>query len=75
VDFKGIFSRLAAHDYDGWAVLEWECCLKDPEIGAREGAPFIADHIIKVTERSFEDFARPPSDDATNRKVLGIEAF
>ncbi len=29
VDFKSIFSKLAAYDYQGWAVLEWECCLKD----------------------------------------------
>ena len=38
IDFKAIFSRLAAMDFDGWAVLEWECCLKHPEDGAREGA-------------------------------------
>ena len=42
VDFGGIFSKLAQYDYDGWAVLEWECCLKHPEDGAAEGAPFIA---------------------------------
>jgi sugar phosphate isomerase/epimerase len=46
VDFKGIFSKLAQYGYDGWAVLEWECCLKHPEDGAREGANFIASHII-----------------------------
>ena len=34
VDFNGIFSKLAANDFDGWAVLEWECCLKHPEDGA-----------------------------------------
>jgi sugar phosphate isomerase/epimerase len=72
VDFNGIFSRLARYDYDGWAVLEWECCLKDSEIGAREGARFIADHIIEVTERSFEDFARAQRDDTMNRHILGI---
>lgn len=73
VDFKGIFSRLTAHGYDGWAVLEWECCLKDSEVGAREGARFIADHIIPVTERSFEDFARTATDASSNRRVLGLE--
>ncbi|RWK93690.1 MAG: sugar phosphate isomerase/epimerase, partial [Mesorhizobium sp.] len=41
VDFGGIFSKLAQYDYDSWAVLEWECCLKHPEDGAAEGAPFI----------------------------------
>ncbi len=72
VDFSGIFSRLAAYDYEGWAVLEWECCLKHPEDGAREGAPFIADHIIRVTERAFDDFADAGTDEAANRRMLGI---
>ena len=57
VDFGGIFSKLAQYGFDGWAVLEWECCLKNPEQGAREGAPFIAQHIIRVTEQAFDDFA------------------
>ena len=48
IDFKSIFSWMAANDYHGWAVLEWECCLKHPEVGAREGATFIRDHIIEV---------------------------
>ena len=72
VDFSGIFSKLAAYDFQGWAVLEWECCLKHPEDGAREGAPFIADHIIRVTEKAFDDFADGGSDEATNRRLLGI---
>lgn len=72
VDFTGVFSRLAQHDYDGWAVLEWECCLKHPEDGAREGAPFIRDHIIRVTERAFDDFAATGVDPAGNRRMLGI---
>ena len=72
VDFTGVFSRLAQHDYDGWAVLEWECCLKHPEDGAREGAPFIRDHIIRVTERAFDDFAATGVDQAGNRRMLGI---
>jgi len=72
IDFSGIFSRLSAHDYDGWAVLEWECCLKHPEDGAAEGAPFIRDHIIRVTEKAFDDFADSGTDQAANRRVLGI---
>jgi sugar phosphate isomerase/epimerase len=72
VDFKGIFSKFAQYDFDGWAVLEWECCLKHPEDGAREGAKFISDHIIRVTERAFDDFAATGVDDAANRKLLGI---
>ena len=72
VDFKGIFSRLTAHDFDGWAVVEWECCLKHPEDGAREGAKFVRDHIIRVTEKAFDDFADSGADDAANRRMLGI---
>ncbi len=72
VDFGGVFSRLAQHGYASWAVLEWECCLKHPEDGAREGAAFIADHIIRVTERAFDDFAGSAPDEARNRRLLGI---
>ena len=72
VDFGGIFSRLAQHGYASWAVLEWECCLKHPEDGAREGAAFIADHIIRVTERAFDDFAGSAPDEARNRCMLGL---
>ena len=72
VDFDGIFSKFAQYDFNGWAVLEWECCLKHPEDGAREGAKFIADHIIRVTERAFDDFAGSGADDAANRRMLGI---
>jgi sugar phosphate isomerase/epimerase len=72
VDFGAIFSKMAANDFDGWAVVEWECCLKHPEDGAREGAQFVKDHIIRVTERAFDDFAGGGVDDATNRKMLGI---
>jgi sugar phosphate isomerase/epimerase len=72
VDFVGIFSKLAGYDYGSWAVLEWECCLKHPEQGAAEGAPFIADHIIQVTETAFDDFAAGGGDQAANRRMLGI---
>jgi hypothetical protein len=53
-------------------VLEWECCIKHPEDGAREGAIFIRDHIIRVAERSFDDFAGGAVDQAANKKMLGI---
>jgi sugar phosphate isomerase/epimerase len=72
VDFSAIFSKFAQYDFTGWAVLEWECCLKHPEDGAREGAKFIADHIIRVTERAFDDFAGADVDEAANRALLGI---
>jgi sugar phosphate isomerase/epimerase len=72
VDFRSIFSKMAQYDYPGWAVLEWECCIKHPEQGAAEGAPFIRDHIIRVTEKAFDDFAGAASDDARNRRILGL---
>lgn len=72
VDFAAIFSKMAACDFPGWAVLEWECCIKHPEDGAREGATFIADHIIRVAERAFDDFAGGDADEAANKKMLGI---
>ena len=72
VDFGSIFSKLAQYDYPGWAVLEWECCIKHPEQGAAEGAPFIRDHIIRVTEKAFDDFAGAGTDEARNRRILGL---
>ncbi|PST84415.1 AP endonuclease [Pedobacter yulinensis] len=72
VDFKTIFSKLAQYDYQGWAVMEWECSIKDANVGAREGAEFIKKNIIKVTERAFDDFAASGGDDEFNRKVLGL---
>lgn len=72
VDFTGIFSKLAQYDYASWAVLEWECCLKHPEQGAAEGAPFIAGHIIRVTEKAFDDFAAGATDRKMLRKMMGL---
>ncbi|NMG41714.1 TIM barrel protein [Chelativorans sp. ZYF759] len=73
VDFSGIFSKLAEYGYDSWAVLEWECCLKHPEQGAAEGAPFIQHHIIQVTEQAFDDFAGGAVDRAQIRAMLGLK--
>jgi len=72
VDFRGVFSKLSQYGYDGWAVLEWECCIKSPEQGAAEGAPFIREHIIEVTERAFDDFAATAPDKKLNRHILGL---
>jgi sugar phosphate isomerase/epimerase len=72
VDFRGIFSKLTQYDYDGWAVMEWECCIKSSEQGASEGAPFIARHIIQAAERSFDDFADASVDKAAINQLLGL---
>lgn len=73
VDFRGVFSKLAQYGFDGWAVVEWECALKHPEDGAQEGAAFVADHIIRVTDRAFDDFAGAAVDAAANRRMLGLD--
>lgn len=72
IDFVSIFSKLAGYDYQGWAVLEWECCLKHQEDGAREGAEFIREHIIRVTNKAFDDFAVSGVDQSMIRRVLGL---
>lgn len=72
VDFKTIFSKLTEYGYDGWAVMEWECCIKHPEDGAREGAEFIKNHIIRVTEKAFDDFAGVETDPKFIRSLLGL---
>jgi sugar phosphate isomerase/epimerase len=72
VDFRAIFSKFSQYGYEGWAVLEWECALKHPEQGAAEGAPFIADHMIRKAEKAFDDFAGAAADAERNRRVLGL---
>jgi sugar phosphate isomerase/epimerase len=72
VDFAGIFSKLTQYGYESWAVLEWECCIKSPEQGAAEGAPFIANHLIEVTDKAFDDFAGGERNDAQIRRMLGL---
>lgn len=72
VDFRSIFSKLAAYDFQGWAVMEWECALKSSEVGAIEGAKFIQEHIIPVTGKAFDDFVSTGTDEQFNREILGI---
>ncbi len=73
VDFGAVFTALTAHDFPGWAVLEWECAFEDKEVGAREGARFIRDHLIVVAESAFDDFASAGDDRARNRRLLGLD--
>src|SRR5882724_8965672 len=72
IDFKSIFSKLAQYNYDGWAVLEWECCIKHQEQGAKEGAERIKEYIIRVTEKAFDDFASTGKNPKLNKKILGL---
>ncbi len=72
VDFAGIFSKLTQYGYDSWAVLEWECCLKSPEQGAAEGAPFIKSHLIDVTDKAFDDFAGGERNSSQIKRMLGL---
>ena len=72
IDFKTIFTKLTEYSCDVWAVMEWECCIKSPEQGAREGAPFIASHIIEATEKAFDDFAGAETDEAKLKRILGL---
>ena len=52
--------------------MEWECCIKSPDQGAREGAPFISNHIIEVTEKAFDDFAGSDVDADLLDRLLGL---
>ena len=72
VDFASVFSKLAQYDFPGWAILEWECCIKSSEQGAREGAPFIRRHIIEAAKSSFDDFGRSGADRKSLGKILGL---
>lgn len=72
IDFGAIFSKLTQYGYDGWAVVEWECCLKDPVQGATEGAPFVKKHLIKPAGKAFDDFAGAATDKKQLHRVLGI---
>jgi sugar phosphate isomerase/epimerase len=73
VDFFSIFSKLTQYGFEGWAVLEWECCIKSSDQGAAEGAPFIAHHIIQAAPHAFDDFASSGADQSANRRMLGLE--
>lgn len=73
INFKAIFSKLTQYGFTGWAVLEWECCIKHPEYGAKEGAKFIAEHIINPTEKAFDDFVAVSTDNNINKRLLGLK--
>ena len=52
-----------------WATIE----LKHPEDGAREGAPFIREHMIRTTTKAFDDFAASSTDPKVHARILGLD--
>jgi sugar phosphate isomerase/epimerase len=75
IDFGVIFAKLAEADYAGWAVVEWECCIKHPDQGAAEGAQLVRRHIIEVQARAFDaNMQAQGLDRERNRRVLGLTA-
>ena len=64
--------ELTQYGYASWAVLEWECCIKDSAQGAAEGAQFIKSMLIDTPQKAFDDFAGSAADDESNRKILGL---
>ncbi len=74
VDFSSIFSKLTQYGFDGWAVMEWECCIKSAQQGAFEGAPFIQSHIIEAAQSTFDDFAGASVDKVAINNLLGLKA-
>ena len=52
--------------------MEWECCVKSPEQGAREGVKFIENNIIEATQKVFDDFAGGDTDKKQINKILDI---
>jgi len=75
VNFPAIFSKLTQYNFPGWAILEWECCIKSAEQGAAEGAPFIQRHIIQAAQTSFDDFASSGANPKALRSILGLPSF
>jgi len=73
INFGRIFSKLIEYKYSGWAVVEWECCLKDSEQGAEEGATFVKKHLFQVSTNSFDDFAASSQDFGLNKRLLGLK--
>lgn len=72
VDFGQVFTAMTEIGYSSWAVLEWECCIKDGAQGAAEGAEFIEAMLIDTPKKAFDDFAGTGADEETNKKILGI---
>jgi len=71
VNFKAIFSKLTQY-HIRWRCSCGNCCLSTRGRRPAEGAKVIADHIIRVTDKAFDDFAGAGADVAANRRMLGV---
>lgn len=72
-DFGKVFSKFTEYGFEGWCVYEWEDCIEHPEDAAPKGAQFIRDHIRRVTDKTFDDFAGGKGDTSGARAILGLE--
>ena len=52
--------------------MEWECCIKSPEQGAREGVTLIENLIINCTDKKFDDFAGGEKNEDDLKNILNI---
>lgn len=46
--------------------------MKHPEQGAAEGAPFIKEHMIRPTEKAFDDFASGAQGSEQLNRIPGL---
>ena len=83
VDFAAIFSQARPqHDFDGWAVLEWECCAQEPRGGRARGRavhraphhPSDRSRLRRLRRRLARTGPQPPPARAgVRRRVMAIE--
>ena len=70
--FGAIFSKMAQYDFDGWAVLEWECCLKHPEQGAPRARPSSATTSSASPRRPSTTLPVAAATAAQLKRMLGL---
>jgi len=73
VDFAAIFQSSASTGLTAGRCSNGSAPSSPPSRALQRGAPFIASHIINVTEKAFDDFAATGMDKAANRRILGLD--